>query len=116
MPDIDLSQSEADGLISMEKRRTTDASVNFPAPGEKLAIALESPVEAINRPTKDSAAEFIFRWNDTREARSSESQAYAILNDRDHTLSPAVTDALTNYGISAVPWSMRFDAEPGLAA
>ncbi len=82
----------------------------------KSRVRPERVVEAINRPTKDSAADFIFRWNDTREIRSPESKAYAILNDRDHTLSLAVADAFNNYGISPVPWSTRFALESELAA
>lgn len=76
----------------------------------------ERIVEAINRPTKDSAADFIFRWNDTREVRSPESQAYAILNDVGNNFSASVTDALRNYGIHPVVWSSRFEAEGKLAA
>jgi hypothetical protein len=76
----------------------------------------ERIVEAISRPTKESAADFIFRWNDTREVRAHDAQAYAILNDREHMVSPAVIDALSNYGISPVPWNSRLSAEPKLAA
>lgn len=42
MPDIDLSQTEADALIAMEKRRTNDAEWSFPPPGDRLTIPLES--------------------------------------------------------------------------
>jgi len=76
----------------------------------------ERIVEAISRPTKESAADFIFRWNDTREVRSADAQAYAILNDREHLVSSAVIDALGNYGIKPVPWTTRFEAEAKLAA
>jgi hypothetical protein len=76
----------------------------------------ERIVEAITRPTKESAADLIFRWTDTRDARSSDAKAYAILNDREHSVSSAVKDALSNYGISPVPWTRRFEAESRLAA
>ena len=76
----------------------------------------ERIVEAISRPTKESAADLIFRWNDTKEVRSSDARAFAILNDREHLVSPAVSDALLNYGISPVRWSSRFESEPKLAA
>ena len=76
----------------------------------------ERIVEAISRPTKESAADFIFRWNDTREVRASDAQAFAILNDRDQSVSPSVIDALRNYNINAVLWNMRFNTERRLAA
>jgi hypothetical protein len=43
MADIDLSQSEADGLIAMEKHRTNEDLLTFPGPGERLDIPLQSP-------------------------------------------------------------------------
>ena len=77
----------------------------------------ERVVEAISRPTRETAADLIFRWTDTREVRSSsEAQAYAILNDRDSPISSAVSDALRNYGIKPIPWSSRIEAEEKLAA
>jgi hypothetical protein len=76
----------------------------------------ERIVESISRPTKESAADFIFRWNDTQQVRASDAQAYAILNDREHTVSSSVIDALGNYGIKPVPWTARFEMEPKLAA
>ena len=42
MADIDLSQTEADELIAMEKQRVDDKQWDFPAPGERLAIPLTS--------------------------------------------------------------------------
>ena len=76
----------------------------------------ERVVQAINRPTRDSAADFIFRWNDTRAVRSPEAQAYAILNDVESHLSTSVTEALRNYGIHAIAWSSRSETEKKLAA
>lgn len=76
----------------------------------------ERIVQALNRPTKTSVADFIFSWNDTREVRPPDAQAYAILNDAGNNLSSNVTDALRDYGIHAVPWSGKSEAEPKLAA
>jgi hypothetical protein len=76
----------------------------------------ERIVQAINRPTKTTVADFIFSWNDTREVRSPEAQAYAILNDVENSLPSSVMDALQNYGIHPVPWTRRFEAETKLAA
>lgn len=76
----------------------------------------ERIVQAINRPTKDAAADFIFKWNDTREVRPPDAQAYAILNDIGNGYSSGVKDALNAYGIHAVSWSARFEAEQKLVA
>ncbi len=42
MTDIDIAQSEADALITMEKHRVDDNAWLFPAPGDRLAIPLAS--------------------------------------------------------------------------
>src|SRR5271165_3643591 len=42
MADINITQSEADSLIAMEKRRVDDEQHTFPPPGERLAIPLTS--------------------------------------------------------------------------
>ena len=42
MADIDISQSEADALIAMEKRRADDRQWLFPTLGDRIAIALTS--------------------------------------------------------------------------
>ena len=42
MPDIDLTQAEADGLVSMEKHSTNEDRLNFPGPGARLAVQLQS--------------------------------------------------------------------------
>jgi len=40
--EIDITQAEADALITMEKRRIDEKQWLFPAPGERLAIPLSS--------------------------------------------------------------------------
>ena len=38
----DISQIEADYLLALNKRRTTDAAVNWPMPGDKVTVDLVS--------------------------------------------------------------------------
>lgn len=76
----------------------------------------ERIVQAINRPTRDTAEAFIYKWNDTREVRSRDSKAYAVLNDATHPISAGVLDALRNYGINPVPWTQRSISASDLAA
>jgi hypothetical protein len=42
MADLDLTQAEADTLIGMEKHRVNDDVLNFPGPGERLGVPLQS--------------------------------------------------------------------------
>jgi hypothetical protein len=40
--DIDLTQTEADALIALEKHRVDDKELTFPAPGEQVVIPITS--------------------------------------------------------------------------
>lgn len=76
----------------------------------------ERVVEAITRPTKGEAENFIFRWEDTKEARQLNSKAYAILNDQASQVPQPVIDALASYEVRAVPWAERELLREELAA
>jgi hypothetical protein len=76
----------------------------------------ERILQAINRPTRDNAESFIYAWNDTREVRSPESRAYAVLNDVEQPISGGVLDAFRNYQIQPVPWTDRAQIVTELAA
>lgn len=76
----------------------------------------ERIVQAINRPTRDSAESFIHAWSDTREVRPLDSKAYALLNDTDQAISSSVIDAFQNYQIRPVPWTQRVDVVAELVA
>jgi hypothetical protein len=75
----------------------------------------ERIAQTINRPTRESALSFINAWNDTRQVRTPESKAYAILND-EQPISTTVIEALRNYEIRPVPWTQRADVVAELAA
>ena len=76
----------------------------------------ERIVEAINRPTRDTAEVFIHKWSDTREVRTPDSKAYAVLNDFEQSISAGVFEAFRSYRIHPVPWSRRAEAVTELAA
>ena len=76
----------------------------------------ERIVQTITRPDRNKATAFIHMWNDTRSVRSSESRAYAVLNDQDQPVSAEVLDAFRNYAIKPVLWSHRAEAVSELAA
>jgi hypothetical protein len=76
----------------------------------------ERILRAINLPTRDTALTFINAWTDTQVARSPESRAYAVLNDRDKPVSANVLDAFRSYKIHPIVWSQRTDVTAELAA
>jgi len=76
----------------------------------------ERIMSAINRPSRSTALTFINSWTDTREVRSPESQAFALLNDIEQQIPAEVSEALTAYSIRPVFWSKREEVEKRLAA
>ena len=76
----------------------------------------ERIINAINRPNKDAAMNFVTAWFDTHEVRPPESKAYAFLNDMDQPIPIDVTDALKNYEVKPVPWSIRDTVKDELAS
>jgi hypothetical protein len=91
-----------------------DHLFNFAIP--KSRKQPERIVHAINRPTRETALSFINAWTDTRQTRSPESKAYAVLNDIEQPISGNVIDAFRNYQIRSVPWRDRAEVVPELAA
>ena len=80
----------------------------------------ERILKTINRPSKDTAQSAAFAWIDTRDARReallADSRAYAILNDSEGGVSPAVVEALRSYEVRPIPWSQRESVREELAA
>lgn len=76
----------------------------------------ERIVQAINRPSRDTAQAVVLSWIDTKEVRPPDSRAYALLNDAEQPVSSAVIDALRSYDVRPVPWSQRDDVREELAA
>jgi len=76
----------------------------------------ERIVRAINRPGRETAESVAFAWIDTREVRFLDSRAYALLNDSEHAIMPAVVEAMRNYEVHSVLWSRREDIREEWAA
>ena len=73
-------------------------------------------MRAINRPSRDTAQAMAFSWIDTKEVRSPDSRAYAILNDADQQVSENVLAAIRSYDVHPIAWSVRDQAREELAA
>ncbi len=82
----------------------------------KSRVEPERLVRAINNPNKANAEAMVFSWIDTREVRSPDSRAYAVLNDSEHAPPVAVIDALKSYDVRPVFWSRREEAREELAS
>jgi hypothetical protein len=76
----------------------------------------ERIIQTINRPSRDTAQAVVLSWIDTKEVRSADSRAYALLNDSEQAVSPSVLDALRSYDVRPVSWSQRESVREELAA
>ncbi len=76
----------------------------------------ERILQTINRPARDTAQTVVFSWIDTKEVRSPDSKAYALLNDAEHAISGEVLDIFRNYNVTPVSWSTRDQIVEELAA
>ncbi len=82
----------------------------------KSRLQPERIIQTINRPSKETAEAMAFKWIDTKDVRPPESRAYAILNDQEQKIAPAVQEALKSYDIKPVAWSLRDEVRKELAA
>ena len=109
--DVALWMDEADirytQRVKFSGRTGYDHLFDFVIPKSK--IEPERILRVLNNPVKDQANAVILSWVDTKEARPSNSIAYAVLNDKEKTISDGVIEALSNYDITPMPWSQRTD-------
>jgi Domain of unknown function DUF1829 len=99
-----------------QDRSCIDHLFNFVIPKSPKKKQPERIVQAINRPSRESAEAFIYAWSDTREVREPDSKAYAVLNDTEQQVSPGVIEAFRNYLIKPVLFTHRSEIVDELAA
>jgi hypothetical protein len=100
--------------VKFSGRTGYDHLFDFVVPKSKLEP--ERILRVVNNPGKDQANNVILSWVDTKEARPSDSVAYAILNDKERRISDGVVEALASYDITPLPWSRREEYKERLAA
>ena len=110
---LDFSNIRYTPSVKFTGKSGYDHRFDFVIP--KSRVQPERVLRAINRPNRDAAQVIAFSWIDTKEVRSPEARAYAILNDSEQTVSENVLDALRNYEMQPVPWSTRAEALDELA-
>ena len=111
---LDLSDIRYTPSVKFTGKSGYDHRFDFVIP--KSSVQPERVLRAINRPNRDTAQAMAFSWIDTKEVRSPEARAYAILNDSELSVSENVLDAMRNYEVHPVPWSTRDEAQDELAA
>jgi hypothetical protein len=78
--------------------------------------APERIIKTINHATKEKAQSLAFAWIDIRELRKTNTLAFAMLNDYESKISPAIIDALTGYELHPILYSKREENLSELAA
>ena len=76
----------------------------------------ERIIQTINSPKKDNTEGLVFKWLDTCETRTPDTQLYAFLNDAAGPISESVISAFQNYDLKHVLWSARENVTEKLAA
>lgn len=111
---LDLADVRFTPRVKLTGKSGYDHLFDFVIPRSR--VQPERIVQAINNPKKDAAEALMFKWLDTREARTQDSRLYALLNDANGGISATVVEAFKNYDIHPVAWSQREQALVELAA
>ena len=111
---LDLSEIRYTPNVKFTGKSGYDHRFDFVIP--KSRVQPERVVRAINRPSRDTAQAMAFSWIDTKEVRSPDSRAYAILNDSDQQLSENILAAIRSYDVHPIAWSTRDQTREELAA
>ncbi len=91
-----------------------DHLFSFIVPKSKKAP--ERILTVINNPNKNYAQSTAFSWVDTKDVRSFDSKAYAILNDNEKNINIEILEALKNYDVIPVCWKERENIREELSA
>jgi len=92
-------------LVKLSGRSGFDHAIDFLIPASRTQP--ERIVQAINAPSKNTIAAYLFTLNDTRQARDQQSRAYAFLNDSEREVPGEVVEALGAYEVVPARWSAR---------
>ncbi|MFD2420100.1 DUF1829 domain-containing protein [Amycolatopsis pigmentata] len=82
----------------------------------KSRHAPERIVQVVNSPRRDRVENLLFAINDTRDARGTDTQFYALINDTKRDVAADIVEAFNRYSVTAHPWSHRDEIVEALAA
>lgn len=71
---------------------------------------------SLNRPDRANVERTMFAWEDTKGTRSSEANAYVLLNDTEQNIAEIALTALRAYKVNPILWSERESVREELAA
>jgi hypothetical protein len=111
---LDISDIRYTPRINFKGKSGYDHFFDFVIP--KSRSRGERIIQTLSNPKKDSAEALIFKWQDTRETRTTDSQLFVLMNDAEKSVSGAVIDAFKNYQLEPVLWSERETVKGELAA
>lgn len=111
---LDLSEIRYTPDVKLTGKSGFDHRFDFVIPRSRTQP--ERVLNAINNPSRSTAQVLAFSWIDTREERTPESCAYAILNDSIRGVAENVLEAMRSYDVRPIPWSARDKALEVLAA
>lgn len=99
--------------VKLAGRTGFDHAIDFLIP--KSRSRPERIVQAINAPSKNTIATYLFALEDTRGARGDGSEAYAFLNNQGRQVGGEVMEALEAYSVKPALWSQRNEFVMALA-
>lgn len=104
-------------ILHVDKVKITGKSgydhlIDFVVP--KSPKSPEKIIQAINNPSKNTIAAYLFALTDTTQARDNDTMAFAFLNDAKMPISSDVSSALTEYSVTPIRWSKREEIVPRL--
>jgi hypothetical protein len=91
--------------VKLAGRTGYDHAIDFLIP--RSAARPERLVQAINSPSKNTIASYLFALTDTRQAREEDAEAFAFLNDSVRPVGGDVSEALGAYSVQPIVWSQR---------
>ncbi|NLL36212.1 MAG: DUF1829 domain-containing protein [Fretibacterium sp.] len=100
---LEMNEVRYASRIKLPGRSGYDHMFDFLIPKSKKEP--ERLIQTVNAPDKGKISDVLFKWEDTREMRSSGTVFYVILNDKDKGLPSSALTALKNYSLTPIRWS-----------
>jgi hypothetical protein len=113
---LDSNEVRYTARVKLAGKSGYDHGVDFLIPKSKKRP--ERILQAIATPKKDNIFAYLWTLNDTRLARTGDSQAeaYAFLNDQDQSVGGDIIEALNAYNVIPAIWSQRSQFVEALAS
>jgi hypothetical protein len=102
---LDVSEVRYTPRVTFKGKSGYDNFFDFVIP--KSRTKGERILQTLSNPKKDSAKDLIFKWHDTKDTRTNDSQLFVLMNDAERAVSGSVVDAFNNYQLNPVLWSKR---------